>query len=121
MNVSEVTKKTYMVEHLDPELGSWSALEYRSIALESKLAGAAFCLTSVPKDMVVPKFLRETDGFTLDHRGIEEICRDSKERVCLLDPAAIEELSPEDGSRFDVFLFGGILGKAVQSFEGHYD
>ena len=118
MNVSEVEKKTYMVEHLDPELGPWSALEYRSIALESKLAGAAFCLTSVPKDMVVPDLLRETDGFNLDHRGVEEICKGSKERVCLLDPAAVEELSPEDGFRFDVFLFGGILGKAVPSFQG---
>ncbi|GLB39594.1 putative predicted SAM-dependent RNA methyltransferase [Lyophyllum shimeji] len=33
------------------------------------------------------------------------------DRVCLLDPKARGGLSPEDGDgRFDMFLFGGILG-----------
>ncbi|CDO72108.1 hypothetical protein BN946_scf184962.g51 [Trametes cinnabarina] len=33
------------------------------------------------------------------------------EKVCLLDPKAEKELSPEDGDgRFEWFLFGGILG-----------
>ncbi|KZV83338.1 DUF431-domain-containing protein [Exidia glandulosa HHB12029] len=33
------------------------------------------------------------------------------ESVCLLDPKAEKELSPEDGDgRFQMFLFGGILG-----------
>jgi len=33
------------------------------------------------------------------------------EKVCLLDPKAEQELSPEDGNgRFEYFLFGGILG-----------
>ncbi|KAI0772772.1 DUF431-domain-containing protein [Trametes elegans] len=33
------------------------------------------------------------------------------EKVCLLDPKADKELSPEDGDgRFEWFLFGGILG-----------
>ena len=31
-------------------------------------------------------------------------------RVCLLDPRAPKELSPEDGETFDIFLYGGILG-----------
>ncbi|KAH9854620.1 DUF431-domain-containing protein [Lenzites betulinus] len=35
----------------------------------------------------------------------------SIEKVCLLDPKAENELSPEDGDgRFEWFLFGGILG-----------
>jgi ribosome biogenesis SPOUT family RNA methylase Rps3 len=29
----------------------------------------------------------------------------------LLDPAAAKDLSPQDGDTFDIFLFGGILGK----------
>jgi len=33
-------------------------------------------------------------------------------RVCLLDPRAPKELAPEDGETFDIFLYGGILGKA---------
>lgn len=42
-----------------------------------------------------------------------------KSRVCLLDPSATKELSPEDGETFDVFLFGGILGMLLlfPSFE----
>ncbi|TFY63846.1 hypothetical protein EVJ58_g3002 [Rhodofomes roseus] len=33
------------------------------------------------------------------------------EKVCLLDPKAGKEISPEDGDgRFECFLFGGILG-----------
>jgi len=31
-------------------------------------------------------------------------------KVCLLDPKAERELSPEDGQEFSWFLFGGILG-----------
>lgn len=41
---------------------------------------------------------------------MEEIYGEEKGRVCLLDPAAKEELRPSDGEVFDVFLFGGILG-----------
>ncbi|KAJ7291451.1 SAM-dependent RNA methyltransferase [Mycena rebaudengoi] len=32
------------------------------------------------------------------------------DKVCLLDPKAEHALSPEDGDRFEWFLFGGILG-----------
>ncbi|CAI4212219.1 unnamed protein product [Parascedosporium putredinis] len=79
---------TYIVEHLDPELGPWSELEYITIA-----------------------------------RDVEDLYRDTKDRVCLLDPSAAKDLSPEDGDTFDVFLFGGILGddppRATQKgFEG---
>nr|ODN86059.1 hypothetical protein L203_04560 [Cryptococcus depauperatus CBS 7841] len=31
-------------------------------------------------------------------------------RVCLLDPKAEKVIAPEDAERFDVFLYGGILG-----------
>lgn len=32
------------------------------------------------------------------------------ERVCLLDPKAEKVIAPEDADKFDVFLYGGILG-----------
>jgi len=104
------TAKTFIVEHLDPELEQWSALEYRCIAEESEASGSSFYLTSVPKELVLPALLRETTSLHVEHRSVEEIYAASKDRVCLLDPAAKQELSPEDGSTFDVFLFGGILG-----------
>ena len=99
-----------MVEHLDPELGPWSLLEYVAIAEESRDAGVGFCLSSVPEALSLPQKLLDTRGVVVEHRSVEVIYAEHKDRVCLLDPAAAEELSPDDGPKFDVFLFGGILG-----------
>ncbi len=101
---------SYIVEHLDPELGSWSMLEYRSIAQESAKAGAIFILSSVPKVLSLPLELHNLESLVVEHKGVEELFQQDKGQVCLLDPAATVELSPEDGTKFDVFLFGGILG-----------
>jgi ribosome biogenesis SPOUT family RNA methylase Rps3 len=103
--------KTYIVEHLDPELGPWSELEYMAIARESQAAGAKFCLSSLPPTFKVPDSLQALPSFTAETRGVEELYANDKARVCLLDPAAASDLSPEDGDKFDVFLFGGILGQ----------
>ncbi|KAF6238174.1 hypothetical protein HO173_003808 [Letharia columbiana] len=101
---------SYIVEHLDPELGPWSTLEYRSIAQDSAKAGVRFFLSSVPTVMSLPPELRDLESLTIEHRSVEKLFQEDKGRVCLLDPAATVELSPEDGTKFDVFLFGGILG-----------
>lgn len=103
--------KTYIVEHLDDELGPWSELEYVTIAKESHQAGAKFCLSSIPLSLTLPDVLKAVPGFAADGRSVEELYAADKSRVCLLDPSAKSELSPEDGDKFDVFLFGGILGK----------
>ncbi|KAF2636060.1 DUF431-domain-containing protein [Massarina eburnea CBS 473.64] len=102
--------KTFVVEHLDPELEAWSSLEYLTIASESHASGAQFLLSSVPTTLKLPANLQQVQGLKVETRGIEEIYADKKDRVCLLDPAASKDLSPEDGDAFDVFLFGGILG-----------
>ena len=103
--------KRYIVEHLDEELGAWSQLEYIKIARET----GNFCLSSIPDSLKqnLPEALTSTPGFVAETRGVEEVYGQDpalKARVCLLDPAAAHELSPEDGELFDVFLFGGILG-----------
>jgi ribosome biogenesis SPOUT family RNA methylase Rps3 len=103
--------KTFVVEHLDPELEEWSSLEYSAIAAETLAAGAKFLLSSVPTSLKLPKNLQDAKGLNVETRGIEVIYADSKDRVCLLDPAASKDLSPEDGDAFDIFLFGGILGR----------
>jgi ribosome biogenesis SPOUT family RNA methylase Rps3 len=107
------TGKTFVVEHLDPELEEWSSLEYSSIASESHASGAQFLLSSVPTSLKLPANLQGAKGLNVETRGIEEIYADKKDRVCLLDPAASKDLCPEDGETFDIFLFGGILGKHV--------
>jgi ribosome biogenesis SPOUT family RNA methylase Rps3 len=98
-----MARKTYIVEHLDEELGPWSELEYVTIAKE-------FCLSSVPSSLALPDVLQAVPGFKADGRSVEILYAHDKTRVCLLDPSATKELSPEDGEVFDVFLFGGILG-----------
>lgn len=104
------TRKTYVVEHLDPELEQWSALEYKTIAHESHRSGARFLLSSVPQSLQLPSNLENVEGLEVERASVESVFRDQKARVCLLDPAAKQELSPEDGDLFDVYLFGGILG-----------
>ena len=101
-----------MVEHLDPELEEWSALEYRAIAQECELAGSKFMLSSVPVAWKMPPMLEAVTSLQIEHRSIEDIVGGQKGTVCLLDPAAKQELSPNDREHFDTFLFGGILGKS---------
>ena len=103
---------TYIVEHLDPELGPWSELEYATIAKESHETGNTFLLSSIPPSLNIPAALASLPALKFETKGVEELYADSKDRVCLLDPAAANDLSPEDGERFEVFLFGGILGSS---------
>ncbi|KAG9250482.1 SAM-dependent RNA methyltransferase [Emericellopsis atlantica] len=103
-------KKTFIVEHLDPELGPWSELEYIAIAKESQATNTAFILSSLPDGFRVPTALQDVEAFTAEKRGVEELYAGKKEKVCLLDPAAAKDLCPEDGDAFEAFLFGGILG-----------
>jgi len=99
-----------VVEHLDPELGPWSALEYKTIAQESHDAGCTFILSCVPESLISSGELKSIPKAEIQGEGVEVIFAHKKSRVCLLDPAAKQELSPEDVELFDVYLFGGILG-----------
>lgn len=105
-----MTGKTFIVEHLDEELGPWSELEYLAIASETQATGGSFILSSLPEAFKVPAGLSSNPAFKAERRGVEELYATNKSRVCLLDPAAAKDLSPEDGETFDAFLFGGILG-----------
>jgi ribosome biogenesis SPOUT family RNA methylase Rps3 len=106
--------KTFIVEHLDPELGPWSELEYLAIARETQATQGSFILSSLPPTFQVPTDLASNPAFTAEQRGVEELYAANKSKVCLLDPSAAKDLSPEDGETFDAFLFGGILGMFVK-------
>jgi ribosome biogenesis SPOUT family RNA methylase Rps3 len=102
-------KFTFVVEHLDPELGPWSALEYQTIAEESRQAGCDFVLSSVPAALIAAEgFKNVKDNARSD--SVESYFANRKSQICLLDPAASQELCPEDAEKFEIFLFGGILG-----------
>ena len=100
---------TFVVEHLDPELGPWSALEYKTIAQESRDAGCDFILSSVPASLLNSHELTDV-GANARNDAVEVYFADQVDKICLLDPSATQELEPADGQRFEVFLFGGILG-----------
>jgi ribosome biogenesis SPOUT family RNA methylase Rps3 len=104
------SQKIYIVEHLDPELETWSSFEYASIARESHAAKSKFYLTSVPTTLKLPSNLQGIEGLNVENQSVEELFKERKSKVCLLDPSASVELSPEDGDVFEIFLFGGILG-----------
>lgn len=110
MSSPNVTGKVYIVEHLDPELGPWSELEYIAIAEESENSGSSFTLSSLPDGFKVPESLKAIQTFKATQDSVEDIYASNKNTVCLLDPAAEKDLSPEDAQEFGVFLFGGILG-----------
>ena len=103
---------TFVVEHLDPELGPWSALEYRTIAKESQQSGCRFMLSSVPQSLLETQDVKEVTamGARAETDSVENYFANEKKKICLLDPAAKQELDPSDAENFDVFLFGGILG-----------
>lgn len=111
--------KTFIVEHLDPELGPWSELEYLAIGNETRDTGGKFILSCLPDSFQVPEGLKTNAAFTAEQRGVEELYAANKDRVCLLDPAAAKDLSPEDAETFDAFLFGGILGKPLAKKQEH--
>ena len=106
-----LVQKTFVVEHLDSELEAWSALEYETIARECSEAGASFLLSSVSPTLQVPRQLRHFPDIRIETQSVEKIFASFKQRICLLDPGAEHELTPGDAEDFDVFLFGGILGR----------
>ena len=99
----------FVVEHLDQELGPWSKLEYRAIEDETKADGANFMLSSVPHELLISGMLHDFVK-SVCNEPVERHMADRLDRICLLDPAATQELSPRDADCFDIFLYGGILG-----------
>lgn len=103
--------KTFIVEHLDPELEEWQALEYQTIYRECRDSGATFILSGLPDPEATQKQLGLPIS-SLKKEGVEQLYSspEAKRRICLLDPKGEKDINPEDADDFDVFLFGGILG-----------
>ncbi|KAJ4490044.1 SAM-dependent RNA methyltransferase [Lentinula aciculospora] len=117
----------YVIEHMEEDdeaskiIPPWVELEYAHMR---KLAGPESYvhfthLSKTSSKSLTTKFAElSSDGQAeaICHESgvldlIKERLNGSLEKVCLLDPKAEKELSPEDGDgRFEWFLFGGILG-----------
>ena len=101
-------------------MGEWSQLEYDMISAECARTGSRLYLTSVPASLVeaLPAKLHShtaSGSLVVTSTEVSQlppgIIAGGSDRVCLLDPAAQADLTPEDGASFDVFVFGGILGQ----------
>ncbi|KAI9888572.1 MAG: hypothetical protein M1814_006813 [Vezdaea aestivalis] len=102
---------TFVVEHLDPELGEWSKAEYLCIADETAASECIFMLTSLAPSFNIPADFTSHKCLETNAASVEDLFPGPrKDCVCLLDPASPKALSPPDADSFDVFLFGGILG-----------
>lgn len=101
----------YIIEHMEEGFSEWVILEYTQIIKD--IGKDNLVLTSLPPSTTekdIPKSLLE-----LGLQWTTKECVDidggiDKSKVCLLDPAAETDLTPEDKSKFDYFVFGGILG-----------
>ncbi|KAG2735989.1 hypothetical protein G9P44_000079 [Scheffersomyces stipitis] len=102
----------YIIEHMEEGFSEWVILEYTQIIKE--LGKENLILTSLPEATTendIPKRLLD-----LGLQWTTKECVDiddgkvDRSRVCLLDPAATQNLTPSDASDFDYFVFGGILG-----------
>lgn len=102
----------YIIEHLDGKVYNWSLLEYTHC---SKIVGKNnLIFTNVKGKKAQEKLadLGETHMESVTDDEFLEYLETSLtlNRVCILDPLAEKELSPEDASNFDFLIFGGILG-----------
>lgn len=105
------TNMKYVIEHMEEGFSEWVILEYSQILRD--VGPENLILTSLPahtteKD-IPQRLLALGLQWTTKECATIDGGVDSK-RVCLLDPAADQDLVPEDSSKFDYFVFGGILG-----------
>ncbi|KAJ3291330.1 hypothetical protein HK104_006177 [Borealophlyctis nickersoniae] len=98
----------YIVEHMEPELDEWSELEYANIL--AHVGPSRLYLSHVDPTLLsrLPARIGPDSGIISTSKPVLELVE--KDKVILLDPAATEELKPEDGEKFEWLLFGGILG-----------
>lgn len=92
----------FVIEHLEPKLYSWCALEYKHI---SKLVGKNNLLfTNIKSHSAQQKLSQfgKVSSVSVSRLGLPN--------VCVLDPEAKKTLVPNEAKKFSYFVFGGILG-----------
>lgn len=98
-------------------LPEWVRLEYAhmlsSVGPTSKVAFTSLSSTSVPPLQAYLGSKPDGAKAELHTAPVLDVAAQQgidKARICLLDPRAEQVIQPGDADRFDVFLYGGILG-----------
>ncbi|KAG0360853.1 hypothetical protein BC939DRAFT_505786 [Gamsiella multidivaricata] len=100
--------KNYIIEHMEEGMHDWCKLEYEHMVAVCGPEHVYFTALTPTTLADMPESLARAHCHTEDILTMGD--RIPHEKVCLLDPASPDVLSPEDGDKFDFFLFGGILG-----------
>ncbi len=95
----------FIIEHLEPRLYKWCALEYEHIS--SIVGKGNLIFTNVKTDYQI-KTLSLLGTAYKDNIGMLVATKLKGLRLALLDANATKTLTPNDG--FDGLIFGGILG-----------
>ncbi|GAA6047359.1 hypothetical protein JCM3770_001264 [Rhodotorula araucariae] len=113
---------TYVIEHMeddeaDSSFPHWIALEYAQMlqwaaphqVIFSSLSPAS--VTSLSEQLLARG--AQPGTFRVETKTVRQLMQDENvplDKVCLLDPRAPAVIAPGDGTQYDWFLFGGILG-----------
>lgn len=89
---------SFVIEHLEPRVFKWCRLEYAHI---SKWVGRRNLLFTNTRSSVLNAL------GSVNPKSVKDL---RFERACVLDPESDVLLTPEIASKFDFFIFGGILG-----------
>ena len=91
----------FIIEHLEKRLWPWCIIEYKNI---SQMVGKKHVwFANVSTGAKLRKFGRVT-------KESVTCSISSNPRVCVLDPVADKQLTPQEAQKFDYFVLGGILG-----------
>ncbi len=89
---------TYIIEHLEQKLWQWCLIEYKHI---SKIGGKRNCWFTNVRSKKLNEY-----GKTI----FQSVTKLPLTNACVLDPEGKKALTPQEATRFDYFIFGGILG-----------
>jgi len=98
---------TYIIEHLDKELGNWSLIEYENIGKKVGKKNLLFSNVKDKKD--IHKLMKFGAVSPLPVYRLPFI-KQKQNKICVLDPEAPKLLSSSEAKKYDYFVFGGILG-----------
>jgi len=94
-------RKIFIIEHLEPELYPWCIIEYKHI---SKIVGKRNLWFTNMKQKKIKK-LKKFGRITTSSVKLLNL-----KNTCVLDPESPRVLTPKKASKFNYFIFGGILG-----------
>ena len=91
----------FVIEHLEPELFEWCLIEYEHI---SKIVGKQNLIFANVNKKYSKKLQRYGEVHEKSVFGLKF------KKICVLSQYTEKELTTNDKSKFEYFVFGGILG-----------